>query len=120
MKFDHAAFQVSDINKSIDYCRKAYEIDPTRIDIVKEYGISLITRGLWKKNSQDIEKGKQFLRKIPALPRRFKTDSIDIEHSKLMLADISLCPGYSRDQQQDINANNIRKMENNLEEDHLN
>ena len=99
-----------DINKSIDYCSKAYELDPTRIDIVKEYAISLITRGINKRNNIDIEKGKDYLRKIPSLPMRFKTDPIDIEHSRLLISDINLCPGYSRDQQQDISGKSGRKL----------
>lgn len=95
-----------DIDKSADYCRKAYELDPTRIDIVKEYGISLISRGLQTKNEQDIEKGKEYLKMVPHLPRRYNTDVIDIEHSSLLVENISLCLGYSRDQQQEVSQKN--------------
>ncbi len=91
-----------DLDKSVDYCKKAFQLDPTRIEIVKEYGISLITRGLHKKNDNDIEKGRELLNMVFSLPYRLKSDPVDVAHSKILLNDISLCPGYSRDQQQDI------------------
>ena len=86
----------------MDYCTKAFQLDPTRIEIVKEYGISLITRGLKKKDDNDIEKGRELLNMVFSLPYRLKSDPVDVAHSKMLLNDISLCPGYSRDQQQDV------------------
>lgn len=91
-----------DLDKAVLFCKKAYELDPTRIEIVKEYGVALITRGLDKENNGDIEAGKDFLRKVPTLPLRLDTDSVDIVQSKMLLNDISLCPGYSRDEEQEI------------------
>ena len=96
-----------DLDKAVFYCKKAYELDSTRIEIVKEYGVALITRGLDAKNDADIEEGKEYLRKVPTLPLRLDTDKIDIEHSKMLLNDISLCPGYSRDEQQDVLGRSI-------------
>jgi hypothetical protein len=89
-----------DIDKSIACAQKAYALDSTRIEIVKEYGISLITRGLKKKKPEDIENGKKYLTIVGTLPLRLRTDGIDKEHSVELLKDISLCPQYSRDQQQ--------------------
>jgi len=91
-----------DLDLSVAYCKKAYERDPTRIEIVKEYGVSLITRGLHNDDHDEIEEGKTLLAKIEHLPLRLQTDKIDKVHAKMLLADVSLCPGYSRDQQQDI------------------
>lgn len=99
-----------DLDKAVYYCKRAYELDSTRIEIVKEYGVALITRGLDTKNDADIEMGKDFLRKVPTLPLRLRTDKIDIEHSKMLLNDISLCPGYSRDEQQDVSEESFNKM----------
>ncbi len=90
-----------DLDKAVLFCKKAYELDPTRIEIVKEYGVALVTRGLDKENNADIEAGKDLLRQVPTLPLRLDTDSIDIAHSKMLLSDLSLCPGYSRDEQQE-------------------
>ncbi|MGD0589939.1 MAG: hypothetical protein ABSA44_03960 [Bacteroidota bacterium] len=98
-----------DLNKSVDYCRRAYELDSTRIEIVKEYGVALITSGLDRENKKDIEEGKEYLRKVASLPLRLQTDTIDIAHSKMLLDNISLCPGYSRDEQQDVSEESYKK-----------
>ncbi len=98
-----------DLNKSVDYCRRAYELDSTRIEIVKEYGVALITSGLDRENKKDIEDGKEYLRKVPFLPLRLQTDTIDIGHSKMLLNNINLCPGYSRDEQQDVSEESYKK-----------
>jgi hypothetical protein len=98
-----------DLDKSVFYCKKAYELDSTRIEIVKEYGVALITRGLDMDSNDDIEAGKGFLRKVSALPWRLDTDSVDVVRSKILLNDISLCPGYSRDEEQDISKESFDK-----------
>ncbi len=98
-----------DLDKAVAYCKKAYDLDSTRIEIVKEYGVALITRGLDSKNEMEIEQGKEYLRKVLSLPLRLQTDKIDIEHSKMLLKNISLCPGYSRDEQQDISEETFAK-----------
>ena len=90
-----------DLDKSVGYCQRAFQEDP-RIEVTKEYGISLITRGLDSHSEADIEKGKALLKSVPALPLRLRTDSVDVEHSKMLLENIPLCPDYSRDQQQEI------------------
>ena len=98
-----------DFNKSIHYLTMAHEMDLESIEITKELGISYITRGLSAKNQADIETGRTFLREVPSLPKKLKTDTVDIEHSKLLLQDVKLCPGYSRDQQQDISEDTFKK-----------
>ena len=98
-----------DLDKAVSYCGKAYELDSTRIEIVKEYAVALITRGLDSKNSTEVERGKEYLRKVPLLPHRLQTDDVDILHSKMLLNDITLCPGYSRDEQQDVSEASFEK-----------
>jgi len=98
-----------DLKKAVQYCKKAYELDPTRIEIVKEYGVALITRGLENGDTKDIEAGKALLMKVSSLPLRLRTDKVDIEHSKMLLNDIFLCPGYSRDEQQEISEEAYKK-----------
>jgi tetratricopeptide (TPR) repeat protein len=97
------------LDKAVDYCKKAYDLDSTRIEIVKECGVALITRGLDSKNEMEIARGKEYLRKVALLPLRLQTDKIDIEHSKILLENISLCPGYSRDEEQDISEEKFAK-----------
>ncbi|MFZ1976857.1 MAG: hypothetical protein WAV76_02785 [Bacteroidota bacterium] len=98
-----------DLDKALDYCRKAYDLDSTRIEIVKEYGVALITRGLDKDKNEDIEEGKEYLKKVFTLPWRLQTDSIDVVHSTMLLNNIKLCPGYSRDDEQDISEESFKK-----------
>ena len=98
-----------DLDKAVTYCTRAYILDSTRIEIVKELGVALITRGLDRNNNADIEAGKEYLRKVPTLPLRLQTDKIDIQHSKMLLNDISLCPGYSRDEKQDVSEEAFKK-----------
>ncbi len=98
-----------DLDKAVLYCKRAYDLDSTRIEIVKEYGVALITRGLDRDNNGDIEAGKGFLKKVPTLRWRLDTDSVDVVHSKMLLNDISLCPGYSRDEQQEISKEAFEK-----------
>ena len=106
----HWIFGISgDLDKSVQYCQKAYELDSTRIEIVKELGVALITRGLDRDDQKEIERGKEFLREVPTLPIRLHTDSLDIAHSRMLLNDISLCPGYSRDEEQDVSEDAYKK-----------
>ena len=98
-----------DLDKSVYYCTKAYDLDSTRIEIVKELGVALITRGLDRDNQPDIEQGKRYLREVPTLKWRLDTDSVDVIHSKMLLNDISLCPGYSRDEEQDVSKESFEK-----------
>lgn len=98
-----------DLDKAVYYCKKAYDLDSTRIEIVKEYGVALITRGLDRDTQGDIEDGKKYLQEVPTLPLRLDTDSVDIVHSKMLLNNIALCPGYSRDEEQDISEESFEK-----------
>lgn len=90
-----------DIDKSVEYGKKACELDPAHIASRKEYGVSLITRGVKNDRPEDVEKGKEMLRMVAALPLRLNTDRIDKVHAVRLLNNPSLCPGYSRDQQQE-------------------
>jgi hypothetical protein len=98
-----------DLDKAVYYCNKAFSLDSTRIEIVKEYGVALITRGLDRNKNEDIESGKAYLSRVPTLPLRLDTDSVDIVHSKMLLNNISLCPAYSRDEEQDISEESFEK-----------
>jgi tetratricopeptide (TPR) repeat protein len=98
-----------DLDKAVDYCRKALVLDSTRIEIVKEFGVALITRGLDQDKSKDVEDGKQYLKKVFTLPWRLQTDSIDVAHSTMLLNNIKLCPGYSRDDEQDVSEESFKK-----------
>lgn len=97
-----------DLDKSIAHLELAYDIDP-RIEVTKEYGVSLITRGLARHDDRDIDQGRNLLTMVPSLPMKLKTDPVDIEHSQRLLNNMNLCPGYSRDQQQELSEAAFRE-----------
>ncbi len=91
-----------DINKSVKLQSMAVELEPQRIEYVKELGISLMCRGERTGNQADIEEGKKHLEKVKDLPVIKPSDLIDKEHAKDLLADPGLACGYSRDAQQEV------------------
>ncbi len=90
-----------DIDKSVEYQKKAVSREPQRIEYVKELGISLICRGQQKDRPEDIKEGKNFLKKVEDLPVIKPTDPIDKKHARMILKDPSMACGYSRDAQQE-------------------
>jgi tetratricopeptide (TPR) repeat protein len=90
-----------DLAKSVDYQRKAVAREPKRIEYQKELGISLICDGQKHDKPQEVEEGKKVLNDLQSLPEFKKTDKIDKQHAKDILANPSLACGYSRDAQQE-------------------
>lgn len=88
-----------DADLSVRHAQIAYDVDP-RIEVSKEYGISLISRGIKQKNPDDIKAGKNYLKKVLTMANRLVTDPIDKQHAAMLLKHIERCPNYSRDQQQ--------------------
>ncbi len=91
-----------DIDKSVEYQRKAVELEPDRIEYIKELGVSLICRGTKTGSQADIEEGKKVLGKIEDIPAVKPSDIIDRQHAKDLIADPDLACGYSRDEQQEV------------------
>ncbi|MFO8055740.1 MAG: hypothetical protein R6V10_00395 [bacterium] len=90
-----------DIDKSVEYQRKAVAREPERIEYVKELGVSLVCRGQKRENPEDIKEGRKYLKKVLELPEIKHTDPIDKKHAQMILSDPSLACGYSRDAQQE-------------------
>ncbi len=90
-----------DIDKSVEYQRKAVAREPARIEYVKELGISLICRGQRQDNPEEIKEGKKYLKKVGDLPEIKPSDPIDKKHARMILDDPSMACGYSRDAQQE-------------------
>ncbi len=90
-----------DLAKSVAYQRKAVAREGKRIEYQKELGISLICDGQKHEKPQEVEEGKKVLNDLQSLPEFKKTDQIDKQHAKQILADPSLACGYSRDAQQE-------------------
>jgi hypothetical protein len=90
-----------DLNKSVEYQRKAVAREPKRIEYSKELGVSLMCRGEKKNQPADTEEGKKILTDLQSYPELKKTDTIDKQHAKDIIANPKLACGYSRDAQQE-------------------
>jgi hypothetical protein len=95
-----------DIDKSLDYARKAAALQPWRLEIQKELALSLICRGARKKSAANHEEGMTILRKIVAGgfdqhdPRAFNI--IDKRHAVELLDAPAKACGYSRDGYEEV------------------
>lgn len=90
-----------DLDKSVEYNRKAVAREPKRIEYAKELGVSLICRGRQKDKPADVAEGKKVLEELQSYPSLKSTDDIDKGHARDIVADPSLACGYSRDAQQE-------------------
>ena len=90
-----------DLEKSVAMNRKAVELEPKRIEHVKELGLSLICLGQKTDRPEQVEDGTKYLRSIAELPVIKPSDKIDREQAQMLLKDPSLACGYSRDAQQE-------------------
>ncbi len=97
-----------DMDKSVEHHKKALEIFPENIEYNKEMGVSLLCRGQKEDNPQDIEKAEKYLNKVLDLPAENKLDRIDQKDARRLLNDHSLACGYSRVQQEEVSAGDIK------------
>jgi len=98
-----------DLDKSVEYNRKAVLREPKRIEYHKELAVSLLCRGRKKDRPADIEEGKKVFAVMLSLPEVKKTDPIDKEHARQILANPKLACGYSRDAQQEQGKDEYKK-----------
>lgn len=95
-----------DIDRSLEFARKAVALQPWRLEIQKELAMSLICRGARKKAPADHEEGLAILRKIVAGgfdehdPRAFNI--IDKRHAVELLDAPGKACAYSRDGYQEV------------------
>jgi len=98
-----------DKKKSIDMLRKAVSLEPGRIEYSKELGVALICYGQNTNNQASIDEGKKTLQKVLTMTEYKPTDKIDKDHTKMILADLKMACGYSRDAQQDVSRESYEK-----------
>jgi len=98
-----------DKKKSIDMLRKAVGLEPKRIEYAKELGISLVCYGMTNDNQEALDEGIMWLKKIQDMTEYKPTDSIDRKHARMILADLDMACGYSRDKQQDVSEESLKE-----------
>ena len=84
-----------DIEKSVEYQRKAVALEPQHIEYLKELGVSLICYGYRKKSPAAMEEGKKYLTKLQDLPNVKYSDAEDKLHARVLLRHPELACSYS-------------------------
>ncbi|HEY5659090.1 MAG TPA: hypothetical protein VIY27_14985 [Myxococcota bacterium] len=86
-----------DKQRSLEYIRKAVAISEPRVDYQVELGAVLLCIGQERRDPERIEEGRRALQVAMALPYFQRTDPIDIEHARALMADPRRACSYSRD-----------------------
>lgn len=97
-----------DKKKSVELLRKAIEMEPKRVEYAKELGVSLVCLGQSTKNQEVIDEGVQWLKKAQTIPTLKPTDEIDKQHCQMVLKNLKMACGYSRDVQQDVSRESFK------------
>ncbi len=91
-----------DIDESIAWLRKGVAYSPTRAEMAKELGVSLLCKGVRDEDSGATAEGRKWLEKAATLPSYKSTDEIDRKQIPIILSRSAEACGYSRDGWQDV------------------
>jgi hypothetical protein len=94
-----------DKQRSLEYIHKALEISEPRVDYQVELGAVLLCMGHELRDPQRIEEGRRALRDAMGIPHFQVTDSIDIEHARVLMSEPQRACSYSRDGWLEVSAN---------------
>jgi len=98
-----------DIEKSVSYNRKLVAAEPTRIEALKELGVSLLCKGYKQDDEAAKAEGRDWLRRASAIPPRFAVERIDHQQIPVILAREAEACGYSRDGWEDLSEGAYKK-----------
>lgn len=98
-----------DIDKSIQWHRKAAADSPQRIEVLKELGVSLLCKADRDDDASAAAEGRQWLKKAQTLSPKKKTDELDLAQIPIILQRADEACGYSRDGWQDLDESKIKK-----------
>ena len=91
-----------DIDESVRWLRKGVQFSPTRPEMAKELGVSLLCKAEKQDDAKALAEGKQWLEKARAMPSQKSTDDIDKKQIPIILSKADDACGYSRDGWQDL------------------
>ncbi len=91
-----------DIDESIEWLRKGVKFSPTRPEMAKELGVSLLCKAEKQDDAAALAEGKKWLNKAAAMPSQKSTDDIDKKQIPIILSKVDDACGYSRDGWQDL------------------
>jgi hypothetical protein len=101
-----------DLALSIEHLEKAHALEPKRVSIAKELGVSRLCYAQRRNDPAMAAQGVAALTVALSIPAEQPTDYIDHRHVRQLLADPSLACGYSRDGQQDVDEAAVAEWEN--------
>jgi len=91
-----------DIDQSISWLRKGVKFSPTRPEMAKELGVSLLCKAANEDDAAALAEGKKWLQKAQGMPAQKDTDNIDKKQIPIILSKVDDACGYSRDGWQDL------------------
>jgi tetratricopeptide (TPR) repeat protein len=98
-----------DLSLSIEHLETAQRLEPRRIDINKELGVSRLCYAQRRQDAAMAAKGVEALSFALTIPPMQPTDETDIRHIATILGDPSLACGYSRDGQQEVEDKQVEE-----------
>ncbi|MCG3172413.1 MAG: hypothetical protein GMKNLPBB_00565 [Myxococcota bacterium] len=93
-----------DPEKSLEFMRKAVQLEPNSINYNKELGVAALCVSNENNDQKIREEGLEALKKIPKLKIRTKLDEVDVQHSKWLVREPQIACKYNRDGLQEINS----------------
>ncbi|HCH63214.1 MAG TPA: hypothetical protein DFR83_10445 [Deltaproteobacteria bacterium] len=91
-----------DIDESIRWHRKGVAFSPSRPEMAKELGVSLLCKANRESDASAMAEGKKWLNKALAMPSQKTTDDIDKGQIPIILSRADDACGYSRDGWQEV------------------
>lgn len=91
-----------DIDESIRWHRKGVAFSPSRPEMSKELGVSLLCKANREGDAAAMAEGKKWLNKALAMPSQKTTDDIDKKQIPIILSRADDACGYSRDGWQEV------------------
>jgi tetratricopeptide (TPR) repeat protein len=91
-----------DIDESIRWHRKGVAFSPSRPEMSKELGVSLLCKANREDDAGALAEGKKWLNKAMAMPSQKTTDDIDKTQIPIILSRADDACGYSRDGWQEV------------------
>ena len=101
-----------DIDESIRWHRKGVAFTPTRAEMSKELGVSLLCKASRDDDPAALAEGKKWLNKALAMPSQKATDDIDKKQIPIILSRADDACGYSRDGWQEVSKEAYEKSKN--------
>ena len=97
-----------DLDKALDWMKKANTCSPGRIGIIKELAVVHQCIGTTRKEQASLLAGEALLMQAQQMPATTDTEVTDLKHIAMLLKDPKIACGYSRDGQQERDEKKLK------------